>query len=337
MSSASASSVEIPVADSEIDVSVVVPVYGGMAALPELCERVGRTMREAGWRYEIILVDDHGPGNAWPVIVELARMDPQVIGLRLSKNFGQHAATMCGINRARGEWVVTMDDDLEHPPESIPAMVAAGTDGCRLVYGAFGRRTHAAYRNISSDLMRWTLKRAFPDLNENYCSFRAIHSSVARQLSAFSLSKPYIDGMLSWITSGARSVEVSHSVRTHGESAYTLKKLVAHAVNIFVTFSPLPLRMATYGGLGLAGVSFLSIIYFVYGKLSGTISNPGYTSLMSVVLFACGIQLVILGVLGEYVGKLMSAAYKRPGYIVIEEAHPTVSASTPGFAHQSEA
>lgn len=302
--------------DEKLRVSVVVPVYGGTQALPELCERVGSTLLDS---YEIILVDDNGPANAWPVISKLAADNPRVSGLRLSKNFGQHAATMCGIAHARGEWIITLDDDLEHPPEAIPTMIAAGDAEHPLVYGSFVRRTHAAYRNWSSELMRWTLKRAFPDLNENYSSCRAIHCSIARQLNNFDLSKPYIDGMLSWITANAKSVEIHHGERRHGESAYTFKKLMAHAVNIFVTFSPLPLRMATYGGLGLASISFLSIIYFVYGKLTGAVSNPGYTSLMSVVLFACGIQLVILGVLGEYVGKLMSAAYKRPGYVVVEE------------------
>ena len=297
-------------------VSIVVPVYGGTQALVELCERVGNVLRD---NYEIILVDDNGPTHAWPVISEIARNDPHVSGLRLSKNFGQHAATMCGIAHAQGEWIITMDDDLEHPPEAVPEMIAAGDAEHPLVYGSFARRTHSVYRNWSSEVMRWTLKRAFPDLNENYCSFRAIHHSIARQLNNFDLSKPYIDGMLSWITANARSVEVSHGARRHGESAYTLKKLMAHAVNIFITFSPLPLRMATYGGLGLAGISFISIIYFVYGKLTGAVQNPGYTSLMSVVLFACGIQLIILGVLGEYVGKLMSAAYKRPGYIVTQK------------------
>lgn len=305
--------------EHQLDVSVVVPVYGGATALPELCQRVSKAMADAGLSHEVILVDDNGPTNAWPVIMALAEQDSHVKGLRLSKNFGQHAATICGITRATGNWIVTMDDDLEHPPEAISLLIEAGKEGSPLIYGVFAKRTHAAYRNLSSELMRWTLKRAFPDLNENYCSFRAIHSPLAKQLSKFDLSKPYIDGMLSWITSNARSVEVEHAARVHGESAYTLKKLIAHAINIFITFSPLPLRLATYAGLGLACVSFLSILYFVYGKLSGTITDPGYTSLMSVVLFACGIQLTILGVLGEYVGKLMGAAYKRPGFVVAEE------------------
>jgi glycosyltransferase involved in cell wall biosynthesis len=301
---------------STLAVSVVVPVYGGTAALAELCARVGEVMRNAGLSYEVILVDDHGPDNAWVTISDIATGDDHVRGVRLSRNFGQHAATICGIAHASGEWVVTMDDDLEHPPESIPSMLAAGRPAQPLVYGVFPLRTHNRFRNISSELMRWSLTRAFPDMNSAYTSFRAIHRPIALELARFGLNKPYIDGMLSWITSSVATVEVPHGERRHGESAYTFKKLIAHALNIFVTFSHVPLRIATYGGMGLAAVSFLFIAYLVWGKLTGFIESPGYTSVMSVILFACGVQLTILGLIGEYIGRLMGATYRKPVFVV---------------------
>ena len=299
-----------------IDVSVVVPVYGGSAALAELCERVAAAMSAAGYRHELILVDDRGQNEAWPIIRSLAERHSEVVGLRLGRNFGQHAATICGIEHARGTWVVTMDDDLEHPPEAIATLVAAGDEEHPLVYGVFAQRTHAGYRNLSSELMRRTLKHAFPDLNEHYTSFRAIHASLAKHLPGFGLSKPYIDGMLSWMTSSVRTMEVTHSERRHGKSTYTLRKLLSLALNIFVTFSHLPLRIASYSGAVLAMVSFVYLMYVLYGRFSGSITNPGYTSLMSVVLLACGIQLLILGVIGEYIGRLMGAAYRKPVYLV---------------------
>jgi glycosyltransferase involved in cell wall biosynthesis len=299
-----------------LKVSVVVPVYGGSAALEVLCERVSSVMREANFSYEILLVDDRGQKEAWGIIRSIAEINPHVRGLRLGRNFGQHAATICGIANSNGDWIITMDDDLEHPPESIPAMLAAGNEDYPLVYGVFERRTHASYRNLSSELMRRILKRAFPDLNEDYCSFRAIHAPLAKQLDGFGLNRPYIDGMLSWLTSSAKAVSVPHEQRQHGESTYTLPKLISHATNIFVTFSYLPLRVATYSGASLAGVSFLYLLYVIYGRLSGSIVNPGYASLMSAVLFACGIQLLILGVVGEYVGRLMGATFRRPVYVV---------------------
>lgn len=302
--------------NSSLDVSIVVPVYGGSAALAELCQRVNAIMQATGLTHEVILVDDRGQAEAWRSICAITNRDPHVLGLRLGRNFGQHAATICGIAHARGEWIVTMDDDLEHPPEAIPALLAAGDADHPLVYGVFQHRTHATYRNWSSELMRRILKRAFPDLNEDYCSFRAIHAPLAKQLDRFGLNRPYIDGMLSWITASAATVSVPHEQRQHGKSTYTLSKLISHAVNIFVTFSTLPLRIATYSGATLAGVSFLYLLYVIYGRLSGSITNPGYASLMSVVLFACGIQLLILGVVGEYIGRLMGAAFRRPVYVV---------------------
>lgn len=299
-----------------LDVSVVVPVYGGTRALAELCERVGAAMRAAERSYEIVLVDDHGPDDAWTEIARIAAYDGRVKGVRLSRNFGQHAATVCGIGQSSGEWIVTMDDDLEHPPESITSLLAQGTASMPIVYGVFPARTHSRFRNLSSEVMRWSLTRAFPDMNSNYTSYRAIHRPVALELLRFGLNRPYIDGMLSWITSSVATVEVSHGERRHGESAYTLSKLIAHALNIFVTFSHVPLRIATYGGIGLAALSFLSILYVIWGKLTGAIVDPGYTSIMSVILFACGVQLTILGLIGEYIGRLMGAAYRKPVFVV---------------------
>lgn len=299
-----------------LDVSVVVPVYGGSSALAELCSRLATVMAPTGLDYEVILVDDRGRPESWERICAVAAQHSNVQGLRLGRNFGQHAATICGIAHARGQWIVTMDDDLEHPPEAVPALLAAGDEDHPLVYGVFKKRTHAAYRNLSSELMRRLLKRAFPDINEDYCSFRVIHAPLAKQLANFGLNRPYIDGMLSWLTSSTRSVVVQHEQRHHGESAYTLSKLLSHATNIFVTFSHLPLRIATYSGASLAALSFLYILYVIYGRLSGSITNPGYASLMSVVLFACGIQLLILGVVGEYIGRLMGATFRRPMYVV---------------------
>lgn len=299
-----------------IEVSIVVPVYNGVDALAELRERLARTMQTAGRRHELILVDDRGQSGAWPAIRDLARNFPEVVGVRLTRNFGQHAATLCGIGVAQGQWIATMDDDLEHPPEELPALLAAAGHDYPLVYGVFEQRTHSVFRNFTSELMRRLLKKAFPQLNQNYSSFRVIHASLAKRLDGLVRNRPYIDGYLSWMTSSVKTVPVRHGVRRHGESAYTLPRLLSHAANNFVTFSHLPLRAATYSGAALSFGSFLYLVWIVYGKISGQIPNPGYASLMSVMLFACGVQLLILGVLGEYVGRLMSAAYRQPAYIV---------------------
>jgi polyisoprenyl-phosphate glycosyltransferase len=309
-----------PIKQPSPDVSVVVPVYGTGGALGELRSRLATVLGDAGIRHELILVDDRGDDAAWPVIAALAASFPEVVGLRLGRNFGQHAATLCGIAEASGRWIVTMDDDLEHQPEAVPALLAAGDGSHPLVYGAFPSRTHSGYRNLSSNLMRWALKKSFPDMNASYSSFRAIDRKLAAQLAAFQFYRPYIDGMLSWLTSSVRTVEVEHGERGHGRSGYTLGRLFSHAINVFVTFSRLPLRFATYSGIGLALLSFASLLYIVYGKLSGQIDSPGYASLMSVVLLTCAIQLILLGVVGEYVGRLMGVAHHKPVYVLVDRA-----------------
>lgn len=310
-----------------IDVSVVVPVHGGADALQALRDRLAGALAGTGLSHELILVDDRGLESSWPTIRAIAARHPEVRGLRLGRNFGQHAATVCGIAEARGRWIVTMDDDLEHPPESVPGLLAAGDEAHPLVYGSFPVRTHRRYRNLSSELMRWALKRGFPDLNEDYSSFRAIHRPLAAELVAIGMSRPYIDGVLSWMTDSVRTVELPHGERHHGRSSYTLRRLVSHALNIFVTFSHLPLRLATYGGIGLAMLSFVSLAWIIYGRLTGAITSPGYASLMSVVLFTCGIQLIILGVLGEYIGRLMTASNRKPVYTIVSRTPTTVPAA----------
>lgn len=304
------------------DVSIVVPVYGGASMLEELHRRVAETLEAAGYLFELILVDDRGHEGNWNAISALSERDPRVVGIRLTKNFGQHAATICGLANATGRWVVTMDEDLEHPPEALPAMLQACQERAPLVYGVFPKRKHAWHRNLTSEMMRRTLKRAFPDLNEDYTSFRAMRVALAHRLAQFDLSRPYIDGMLSWITNSVATVQVHHGDRASGESAYTFRKLISHALNIFITFSQLPLRLASYAGAAIACSSFIYMIYILVARLTGWVTSPGYASIMSVVLFACGIQLIILGVVGEYIGRLMAAAYRKPVYVIESIATP---------------
>ena len=276
-------------------------------------------MVAAGVTYELILVEDNGGDDSWQVIASLAATYPEIRGVKLSRNFGQHAATLCGISRARGEWIVTIDDDLEQPPEMIPALVAKGKEGYTLVYGTHETRTHAAWRNLTSEIGRSLFKFAIPSLNRDYTSFRAIHRSAADALGRFQSPFTFIDGYLSWITGNYATVVVPHSARATGRSNYNLRKLVAHMVNIFVTFSDLPLRLATWLGLGasLGGAAWGATI--IVGRLLGTISVSGYASLMAAIMFIGGIQLLILGIFGEYLARINFRTGSMPVFLVERE------------------
>lgn len=320
MSTASSSGSDVIEAErAEPEVSIVVPVYRSGPGLEALRARTHAAMSAAGMPYEMIFVEDNGGDDSWSVITELAARHPQVRGVKLSRNFGQHAATLCGISRAAGEWVVTIDDDLEQPPEMIPALVAKGRQGFTLVYGTLEERTHAVWRNMTSEFGRSLFKFAIPSLNRDYTSFRAIHRSVAVALDRFQSPFTFIDGYLSWITGNYATVAVPHSERAAGRSNYNLRKLITHMINIFVTFSDLPLRLATWLGIGasLAGALWGAII--ILGRLSGSIEVGGYASLMAAIVFIGGVQLLILGIFGEYLARINFRTGAMPVFLVERE------------------
>jgi len=305
--------------ESAVELSVVVPVYRSAGTLRSLHERLSSSLQGMQESFEIILVEDCGPDASWPLIEELAASDSNVRGVRLTRNFGQHAATICGIARSTGRWVITLDDDLEQRPEDIPALLAKARQGYDLVYGVYGRRTHSAWRNITSGVARKLFRIAIPSLNYEYTSFRVINGSIARNLVKFDSPFPFVDGYLSWLTNSYACVEVTHEQRTDGGSNYNFSRLLTHTINIFVTFSDLPLRFASWIGIGSFIVGMLWLAGIVAGRLLGGISVSGFASLMAGIILFGGIQLLILGIIGEYLGRMNFKSSRKPLFLVSEE------------------
>lgn len=301
------------------DVSVVVPVYRGSDSIPTLFDRLRDVLESSGESFEIIFVDDRGSPANWDAIQALSAVHHQVKGVRLSRNFGQHAATLCGIARARGEWIVTIDEDLEQPPESVPAMLASARAGHLVVYGINEQRSHARWRNLTSDFGRSAFKFAIPSLNREYTSFRVIHASVARSLERFQSPFTFIDGYISWITNNYATVVVPHHRGMHAGSSYNLRKLLAHMANIFVTFSDLPLRVATWLGIGASVGGALWGTFILASKLLGVVSLSGYASIMAGMTFLGGLQLLILGIFGEYIARINFKTASMPLFLVEQE------------------
>lgn len=296
--------------------SVVIPVYRSEATIPELYRRLVATLEPVEPSFEILFIEDCGGDNSWEVISQIAASDKRIRGIQHSRNFGQHAATICGFAHAKGEWIATLDDDLEQIPEHLPNLYRKALEGFDLVYGIYPDRNHMAWRNVTSAVARWLFNKAIPSLNYTYTSFRVIRGSVARELERFDSPFPFVDGYLSWLTNRYASVEVPHGVRVHGVSNYTLRKLFTHTINIFVTFSDLPLKMASWIGLFtfFLGMTWLTVI--VTRFLFGGISLSGYASLMAAILLFGGIQLLVLGVFGEYLGRMNFKSSKKPLYLV---------------------
>lgn len=299
-----------------VDISVVIPVYRAEHTLRELYQRLVQSLSEFAPRFEIIFVEDNGGDNSWEVISEIAANDHRVRGIRLSRNFGQHAATICGFEHARGDWVATLDDDLEQPPEYLSDLYSKAQEGYDLVYGTYPVRTHKAWRNVTSDVARWLFNKAIPSLNHVYTSYRLIRGGIARGLTKFDSPYPFVDGYLSWLTNRYATVEVDHGERAHGTSNYNFRKLLTHTINIFVTFSDLPLRLASWVGLlfFLLGIGWFGAI--VLGRLLGLITVSGFASIMAGIVLFGGIQLLILGIFGEYLGRMNFKSSHKPLYVV---------------------
>lgn len=304
---------------SALAVSVVVPVYRGADSIPVLFDRLRSVFESENESFEAIFVDDRGNPENWSTVQALAAKHPQVTGIRLSRNFGQHAATLCGLTRAQGEWIVTIDEDLEQPPESIPAMLASARAGHLVVYGINEQRSHARWRNLTSELGRSAFKFAIPSLNREYTSFRVIHRSVAKGLERFQSPFTFIDGYISWITNNYATVVVPHNRGMHASSSYNLRKLLTHMANIFVTFSDLPLRVATWLGVGASIGGALWGSFILVSKMLGVVSLSGYASIMAGMTFLGGLQLLILGIFGEYIARINFKTASMPLFLVEQD------------------
>lgn len=300
-------------------VSVVVPVYGAGEALEELVRRVASTLDGLGAAaWELVFVNDGSAGGTWSRILALAASEPRVRGLDLARNFGQHNALLAGIRVSRGEVIVTIDDDLQHPPEEIPALLAALEAGLDLAYGAPRSPAHSASRNVASVLGKAALSSVFgASLARQVSAFRAFRGDLRPLFARFDSSYVSIDVVLSWGAARIGAVPVRHDPRRHGRTQYTFRKLVLHWLNMVTGFSIWPLRAASL--LGFVFIVFaMLVLAWVVGRyliLGGSV--PGFPFLASVITLFSGVQLFALGVIGEYVARLHMRTLDRPPYLVV--------------------
>lgn len=297
--------------------SLVIPVYNSSATLTELVGRIHSVFSNITDDYEIIFVDDDSRDNSWEVINRLKKEYPRISPVQLTRNFGQHNAVMCGLSRAGGELVITLDDDLQHSPEDIPKLIREIKKGFDIVYGVYDAQ-HGWFRNMASRFLRRLLAYAIPELDFRYSSFRIMSQQVASQIDQFSSPFNFVDGYISWVTQKVSAVDVEFVKRPIGRSGYNLKKLISHTVNILTTFSTFPMRFAAGVGLLFSMAGMILGFAFVVIKLFGNIVPLGYTSIMAAILFSQGIVLLVLGVLGEYIAKMNFKTTNKVKYIVRE-------------------
>ncbi len=302
--------------------SVVVPVYRTENMLPELYRQLLSTLEATGRVFEIVFIEDCGGDGSWGVIKTMVSQDPRVRGLKLSRNFGQHNAVLCGIRMARHDIIVTMDDDLQHRPDQIPIMLAKLDEGFDVVYGVPQSETHGLLRDVASRLTKLALQSAMGAKNaRNVSAFRVLRSSLRQGFEDYRSPNVAVDVLLTWSTQSFGAVKTRHDARTEGVSSYTFGKLINHAFNLMTGFSTLPLRFVSIIGFVFTffGICILFVvlgIYFAYGS-----AVPGFVFLVTIISIFSGVQLFALGILGEYMARMFSRTMDKPAYVVGEIAN----------------
>jgi undecaprenyl-phosphate 4-deoxy-4-formamido-L-arabinose transferase len=307
----------VPSADAWRTLSFVIPVYRSTESLLELHRRIRTVFSDSGYEFEIIFVDDGGIEESWLIIQQLAAMDPQVRGFRMSRNFGQHNALLCGIRQASGDIIVTLDDDLQHPPEVIPQLLQKLAEGHDVVYGSPEKEQHGILRDLASLITKFALEGAMGAANARQVS--ALRVFVTRLREAFSDYRSptvNIDVLLTWATTRFAAVRVAHAARKFGASGYTPRKLVRHALNMMTGFSTRPLHLASLMGFffaffGLAILIYVALQWIVHGS-----AVPGFAFLASIIAIFSGAQLIAIGIIGEYLARMHLRTMERPPYLV---------------------
>jgi undecaprenyl-phosphate 4-deoxy-4-formamido-L-arabinose transferase len=307
-------------------ISFVVPVYRSAESLPELHRRITAVFGDGDRDLEIVFVEDCGGDDSWSVIQQLAAADPRVRGFRMSRNYGQHNALLCGIREARGETIVTLDDDLQHPPEEIPKLLAKLDEGYDVVYGPPGIEQHGLLRDLASQITKLALEGSMGASNARQVSaLRAFRTRLRDAFAEYRSPTVNIDVLLTWATISFSAVRVRHEARKYGQSGYTPRKLVRHALNMMTGFSTRPLQLASLMGFGFALFGLAILAYVLIRWLLQGSAVPGFAFLASIIAIFSGAQLMALGIIGEYLARMHFRTMERPPYVV---AKKTVARTT---------
>ena len=301
---------------STYSLSIVVPVYNGANSVGILVDALSALQIPGG--HEVILVNDGSRDNSLAVCKALlAKATIPLTLVELARNFGEHNAVMAGLRHARGAYIITMDDDLQNPPGEVTKLWQhAARDNWDVVYTFYAIKQHAWWRNLGSRFTNWCADQLIDKPQGVYLSsFRCMSAFAVEQILHYDGPFPYVDGLLMQVTRHIDRLQVDHIVRAQGRSNYTLRRLIRLWLNMFLNFSVMPLRLSAMLGLVLAGAGGLfGVAVLIEAMIRET--PPGYASLMAVLLLVSGVQLVGLGMIGEYIGRLYLSANRKPQSVV---------------------
>lgn len=301
-------------------ISFVIPCYRSAKTIRNVVEEVSAAMEGLKqYRYEIILVNDGSPDGTFEVIRSICEKRKEICGVNLAKNFGQHAALMAGFRRVHGDIVVCLDDDGQTPADEVGKLLGKIEEGYDAVYARYEHKQHSLFRNFGSKVNEWMTRIMLGKPKELYISsYFAVKRFVVDEMARYENPYPYVIGLLLRTTNMVANVDVKHREREAGVSGYTLGKLLALWFNGFTAFSIKPLRIATALGAFVAGAGFLYGIYTVIKKFVNPDVVIGFSSLMSAIVFIGGMIMLMLGIIGEYIGRIYISLNNSPQYVVRE-------------------
>ena len=305
--------------DTGCKLSIVVPVYRSALILPQLVEQIHAEMRKEGLdgNFELLLINDDSPDNSWQVIRSLAATHSFVRGISLRRNFGQHNAIMAGLNHVSGEFVVLMDDDLQHPPHAIGDMVRALAEGFDVCYTNYLNRQHAAWKKLGSRFNDWVATHLLGKPKGLYLSsFKGLRKEIVREVIRYDGPYAYVDGLILDVTRSITAIDIEHQDRHEGEGNFNLRRSISLWLKMATSFSVLPLRLATYAGFALAALSLVMIVFIVAQKFLHPEFPRGWASLIATILLIGGIQTLCIGMIGEYLGRTYLKLNHKPQFVI---------------------
>jgi len=298
-------------------ISVVVPVYNSEAILPDLISRLGNILPNVAKCFEVILVNDGSSDASWNAVCNLEAAYPWVRGINLLRNYGQHNALLCGIREARYDLIITMDDDLQNPPEEIPKLLNKLAEGNDVIYGTPKQEQHGFWRDMASQVTKLALQSAMgAKTARKVTAFRVFRAKVRDAFANYQSPFVSIDVLLTWGTTKFDAIAVQHDTRQAGISNYTFRKLVSHALNMMTGFSTVPLQLASLMGFAFTFFGLVVLAYVIGRYLILGYSVPGFPFLASIIAVFSGAQLFALGIIGEYLARMHYRTMERPPYIV---------------------
>ncbi len=299
--------------------SIVIPVYRSEQIIAKTIQRIMDVSENEGFAIELVLVNDGSPDNSWSILEQAAKRDQRIKSINLLKNYGQHTAVYCGIKESTGDFIITIDDDLQNPPEELHHLISKINEGYDLVFAEFNQKMHAGFRKLGTRIVGYLNNKIFGKPKDlKLTNFRIFTRATANRLIAYRTNYPYIPGLLLMSASKMANVQTEHHSREIGNSNYTLVRILTLVARLLFNYSSYPLKIVSGAGIIISLLSFLAGVFFIIKSMVLGVEVQGWTTIVALVSFLCGFILIMLGIMGEYLSRIMNQLASSEPYQIRE-------------------